>query len=1073
MVSLSFLVRAITLIAPLTAALTAGTSYVAVEQLRNAPDGWIQGPPASPSKMMTFHIAMAHEKSAGFEQRVLDISTPGHASYGKHMARDEVRDFVRPSDHTMDRVLSWIESVGVPAKSIKSHGNWIEATMRVSQAESLMNTKFYRYTHSESHKRAVRTLEYSVPREISPYIEMIQPTTHFGQAAAQIVRPIFDEFHAKFSELTANCTDLVTPDCLRKQYGLYDSTGKPDPRNRLGISGYLDQYARYSDFEQFMHTYAPNRTETSFDVVSINGGANLQDSELNSFEASLDIQYAVALAYDSLTTYYTTGGRGPFIPEAGQSEDDESMNEPYLKQLTYLVNLPDEELPAVLTTSYGEYEQSVPEPYAWATCGLFAQLGGRGVSVIFSSGDSGIGGSCLTNDGTNQTRFQPIFPASCPFVTSVGGTFGSNPERAISFSGGGFSDKFKRPAYQNATVGKYLEKLGNKYEGLYNPQGRAIPDVAAQAQNYAIIDHGRSLKIGGTSASAPVFAAIVSRLNAARLEVDKPRLGFLNPWLYSLNQTGFTDIVDGGSIGCSGASAVKVPHAGWNATRGWDPATGLGTPFFNTLVKEAAFPRPLRLICQALLIGILIVVICQTAYVLHTRSPQFSWEKTTVSAPNGRPPKPPRPGSSHKWHEPESTPDCRTFPSAAFAEDNIQVTLKIGGAESRDLLNSHVNGVTPCIPNLLVVSDMDQKLGQFQSHDVLADVIHILSDEDKLAYQRQRESHYYWDKELQPHRAGWRLDRYKFLAMIEYAYAQNPNAKWYVFTETDTLVIWENLVQMLSRYKWVDPIYIGSPSPGRPIEKWLETQPTWFAYGGSGIVLSITAMEDILREDQKGSAHNSEQESQLLITKYQDIVREDCCGDSVLGWVAAQREVRIQGLWPMFNPHPLHSTPLGKAYWCQPAISFHKSDPIDVVELWDWQQKTLEKRQSPRPILYADIVDFFDFPSIPFRKDWNNADMDSFDAPDHEAHESFESCKEACHENEHCFQFTHHRGKCRMARVIRLGNPAPQDTDDDDYDDDDDGRSLAGWDVEKIMDFKKEYACETVEWPEPSTERIF
>ena len=50
---------------------------------------------------------------------------------------------------------------------------------------------------------------------------------------------------------------------------------------------------------------------------------------------------------------------------------------------------------------------------------MFAQLGARGVSVIFSSGDGGVGTACLSNDGKNTTEFQPQFPAACPFVTSV------------------------------------------------------------------------------------------------------------------------------------------------------------------------------------------------------------------------------------------------------------------------------------------------------------------------------------------------------------------------------------------------------------------------------------------------------------------------------------------------------------------------------------------------------------------------------------------------------------------------------------------------------------------------------
>ncbi|KAL4938001.1 hypothetical protein BDV06DRAFT_215451 [Aspergillus oleicola] len=982
------------------------SDYFVLEQPREAPDGWFKGPAAPPSKLMKIHIAVRQERADEFEQMVLDMSTPGHRDHGQHMKRDDVRDFIRPSDSTMEMVLSWLESADVPEESIQSYGNWVEATIPVSQAESLMKTKFFRYTHRETHKHTVRALSYSVPSDISPYIQMDQPTTHFSRLSAKVMRPTFAPGPATFNELTANCSTTMTTDCIRELYGLYDTEAKPDPRNRLGISGYLDQYARYGDFEQFMEIFAPNRTDTNFTIISINGVLNLQDSMLPSSEAGLDVQYAISLAYDAFATYYTTAGTAPFVPEDGGTEKDESTNEPYFEQLNYLLDLPDEELPAVLTTSYGETEQSVPESYSDATCNLLAQLGARGVSVIFSSGDDGPGGSCLTNDGSDRTRFQPLFPAS-----------------AVDFSGGGFSDRFSPPSYHGASVGEYLDNLGDKWDGLYNPQGRGIPDI---------------FNTVGTSASASVFAAIVSRLNAARLKDGKPRLGFLNPWLYSLNQTGFTDTVDGGSVGCLGGVGADEPHAGWDAAPGWDPATRLGTPFHNTLLKVA---REL-------------------------------WEKTTHSAPNGRPPKLSHSGPSTKWDESQSPSDCQSFPADAFTENEIQVTLKIGGAESRELLRSHTDGVTPCIPNLLVVSDMGQKLGPFQSHDVLADVIHVLSEEDKLAYQRQREYHYYWDKELQPTKAGWQLDRYKFLAMIEYAYAQNPNAKWYVFFETDTLVLWDNLVQLLGRYKYVDPVYIGSPTPGRPLGTWWEPTPTFFVYGGSGIVLSVTAMEHILREDQEGSAKaESDQQSQLLITKYQDMVREDCCGDSVLGWVAAQRDVEIQGQWPMFNPTPLHHTPLGKTYWCQPAISFHKSDPVDVVEIWNWQQKRLAKgNDSHRPILYSDIIDFFDFASVPMRKDWNNIDMDAFDAPSHEAHRSFDACKEACHEHEDCYQFTHYKDKCRMSRIIRLGNPVPPEEESDDSAEQ---HSLAGWDVEKIKEFKKAHDCEEVEWPEPSTERIF
>lgn len=90
------------------------------------------------------------------------------------------------------------------------------------------------------------------------------------------------------------------------------------------------------------------------------------------------------------------------------------------------------------------------------------------------------------------------------------------------------------------------------------------------------------------SASAPTFAGIVSQLNAVRLEQGKSRMGFLNPWLYTLGQPGLTDIVDGASRGCYGLNATgALTYATLDATPGWDPVTGLGTPQFQSLAQLA------------------------------------------------------------------------------------------------------------------------------------------------------------------------------------------------------------------------------------------------------------------------------------------------------------------------------------------------------------------------------------------------------------------------------------------------------------------------------------------------------
>lgn len=105
---------------------------------------------------------------------------------------------------------------------------------------------------------------------------------------------------------------------------------------------------------------------------------------------------------------------------------------------------------------------------------------------------------------------------------------------------------------------------------------------------------GELSRSGGTSAAAPVVASIIGLLNDARFRAGKPSLGFINPALYALGWTGLNDITLGQSIGCNGVSiqsgqpvpgASIIPWATWNATAGWDPVTGLGTPDFEKLKK--------------------------------------------------------------------------------------------------------------------------------------------------------------------------------------------------------------------------------------------------------------------------------------------------------------------------------------------------------------------------------------------------------------------------------------------------------------------------------------------------------
>ena len=481
-----------------------------LEQLRKVPEGWTLVGTPEPERLLHLRITVQSPNQAQFEQTVLDISTPDHPSYGQHMKHHEIKAMLRPTAAATASIIEWLHFAGVPRTNIGDEGEWINFVTTVRQAEKLLDTEFYWFRNRHNNAERIRTLQYSVPQPLHQYIDMIQPTTRFGQ-----IRPerstIYDvkaiaEVNS-MSRLLGNdkalnamaCNSTITPACLRALYDVGNFTADPANGNKLGIAGYLEEIAQLDDLKTFTKLYTPRADKGNLTIATIHGGAATQGNNLTfSIEANLDVQYSLSLSYPTPSIFYNTGGRGPLVPDLLQPNQSQNSNEPYLDFLNYILKLPDNKLPRTLTTSYGEEEQSVPERYSRIVCAMFAQLGARGVSVLFSSGDSGPGTICLTNDGRNTTRFQANFPGACPWVTSVGGTIHVEPEEAIFFSSGGFSDRFKRPSYQETAVSDYLKGLGHRFSGLFNPQGRGFPDVAAQAFNYRVINHGQEILVSGT-----------------------------------------------------------------------------------------------------------------------------------------------------------------------------------------------------------------------------------------------------------------------------------------------------------------------------------------------------------------------------------------------------------------------------------------------------------------------------------------------------------------------------------------------------------------------------------------------
>ncbi|KAK0444466.1 tripeptidyl peptidase A [Armillaria borealis] len=562
-----------------------------VKEMIIPPLEWIpDGLPPS-NHIVELRIGLRQSDFDALERHLYEVSDPSHSRYGDYLSKGEVEDLVAPHPESLAAVDAWLSSYGLP-ESDYVHSpakDWLTVKIPVILAEKMLDTKYHVWRHVDSGEYIVRTTSYSLPPHLHDHVDLIQPTTMFSRMKGfrSTIHSLNDplptvDFNGTTADLGSgtiidnSCKYAITLNCLKQLYNAMDYNATNESKNGIGITGYLEEYANYQDLQLFYGEQLPDAQGSQFQVVSINGGQNPQNRSQAGAEADLDVQFAFGMSFPIKSTFYSTAGRPPFIPpyQADNSSAPANTNEPYAQWLDYMLS--QEDLPATISTSYGDSENTVPLAYARRICQGFAQLGARGVSLLFASGDSGVGnGECITNDGTQTKRFVPNFPATCPYVTAVGGTSGI-PEQAVFFSGGGFSNYFARPKWQDRAVEKYLARLpSGTYEGLYNASGRGVPDVSAYAVTYRAWYRGLATSIGGTSASTPTFAGLVALLNDARLKASKPTLGFLNPLLYEKGLAGLNDIKSGSNPGCG--------TNGFNATEGWDPATGLGTPNFGKL----------------------------------------------------------------------------------------------------------------------------------------------------------------------------------------------------------------------------------------------------------------------------------------------------------------------------------------------------------------------------------------------------------------------------------------------------------------------------------------------------------
>ncbi|KAI0261740.1 family S53 protease [Gloeopeniophorella convolvens] len=532
----------------------------------SVPSGFVHNGPAPNSHVLTLRLGLAQNNFAGLKSAVYAASTPGSPQFRQHLTKQEVDSFVVPSADTSSAVTEWLSEHGLTAKATTPAGDWLQVSMTVEQANKLLNTQFSTFTDTSNGQQTVRTLQYSVPSTLKSHISFVHPTTNFPVKlhGSPIIKSSgsktpFASRGLSSRAAPSSCDNIINPTCLQEQYGVPSTAGANSSQNVLGVTGFIEEWANQADLQLFLSNLRQDISPSStFGLLTVDEGSNPQGESQAGVEANLDTQYTVGVA---------TGIQVEFISVGEFNEDGLSGFLDVIELLLSAVTPP-----TVLTTSYSFNEEDLDFEVASPLCNAYAQLTALGTTILFSSGDGGVSGG----QASSCTTFVPTFPSTCEFITSVGSTANVDPEVAADFSSGGFSNLFPIPDYQADAVASYLAGIGDLNTGLFNPSGRAFPDISLAGQNFEIAWQQEFFLVDGTSCSTPSLASFISLINDRSIAAGQPTVGFLNPLLYA-NIDKFTDITSGTNPGCG--------TNGFPAAAGWDPITGVGSPVFSNLLE--------------------------------------------------------------------------------------------------------------------------------------------------------------------------------------------------------------------------------------------------------------------------------------------------------------------------------------------------------------------------------------------------------------------------------------------------------------------------------------------------------
>jgi subtilase family serine protease len=552
--------------------------------------------PVDPSMKLgriTLQVSPSPEQQAALDKLLAEQQDPASPNYHNWLTPEQFAGRFGMSRRDTATIANWLRSEGFTIVQIARARNWVAFSGTAAQVQSVLHTQIHRFL-VDGEQHYANTTEVSLPKALVGIVTSVNGLNDFLWKS-MVARRMSTQGGTWSSFYSSGNGNFLAPDDIATIYDIKPlyAAGIDGTNMNLVIVGQTD--IALSDITEF---------RTGFNLPTIKLQQTLATGCVNPgttgdlVEADLDLEWSGAVARNANIIFVQCDAAHGGVFTSAQ----------------YAI---DNDLAPVISMSYGGCEPLNGQTTATQIRAVIQQANSSGITFMSSAGDEGAA-ACDTGHPPPATGGLEVnLPASVPETTALGGSefnegsgtyWGSNgpnlgsalsyiPEEGwndtalgggFASTGGGKSIYFSKPAWQSGTDGV-----------------RDVPDVTIAASpdhdGYLLCTSGScaggivndNFIAGGTSASSPVFAGIVTLLNQYLLKnglVTKPGLSNINPTLYQRaksDPTAFHDITTGNNIvPCTPGTPPTYPTSqqcpaagqfGYSAGSGYDLVTGLGS----------------------------------------------------------------------------------------------------------------------------------------------------------------------------------------------------------------------------------------------------------------------------------------------------------------------------------------------------------------------------------------------------------------------------------------------------------------------------------------------------------------